>query len=234
MAIVQNPLIGAAKKSAGSMTFTRIKGQNILKTKAMTVKNPNTVAQQNNRRRFLLISLFALGVAMFKNYTLPELRNFPGGADLAGKIKSAAKSCLSVSAGVVTWAGQYFTIGGNRLLSYLPTGLGLGSSQSMAVSWVSGQPGAQTGTDVRIKVHCFNLTTGAYFCFDNSGNGYEYADEEYAGDCPPGWSVGDKMSIALETYSNLTTAMAGEKYATGWLGRPDIVSAANCTGTILT
>lgn len=47
--ITQNPWIGRAKQSAGSMTLTTWKGKNVMKTKPLSVENPNTVGQQAQR-----------------------------------------------------------------------------------------------------------------------------------------------------------------------------------------
>lgn len=47
--VTQNPLIGRARKSAGSNTFTTWKGLNVVKTKPLQVANPDTDAQRMNR-----------------------------------------------------------------------------------------------------------------------------------------------------------------------------------------
>ena len=52
MAIVQIPLLGRARRSAGEMTFTKWKDKNVLKNKASQVSNPNTVNQQMRRAMF--------------------------------------------------------------------------------------------------------------------------------------------------------------------------------------
>lgn len=52
MAIVQIPLLGRARRSAGEMTFTKWKDKNVLKNKASQVANPNTVNQQMRRSMF--------------------------------------------------------------------------------------------------------------------------------------------------------------------------------------
>lgn len=52
MAITQNPIIGRTKKSFSENTFYTLNGQNILRSKAVTVSNPRTPAQQMQRARF--------------------------------------------------------------------------------------------------------------------------------------------------------------------------------------
>lgn len=48
----QNPWMGRAKGSAGSMTSTKINDKNVMKAKAFEVSNPNTDAQQSERNFF--------------------------------------------------------------------------------------------------------------------------------------------------------------------------------------
>lgn len=49
MAIVQNPLIGASKQKMGGAVFTSWKGKNVLKTKPLTVANPKSNGQRQQR-----------------------------------------------------------------------------------------------------------------------------------------------------------------------------------------
>lgn len=48
----QNPLIGRSRKSYGNATFYTLNGENIVRTKAEIVSNPNTPAQEAQRVRF--------------------------------------------------------------------------------------------------------------------------------------------------------------------------------------
>jgi hypothetical protein len=47
--VVSNPLIGKSSGSMGGATFTTWKGKNVLKNKASSVANPNTINQQMRR-----------------------------------------------------------------------------------------------------------------------------------------------------------------------------------------
>ncbi len=50
--IVSNPLIGASRKSMGNATFSNWKGIYVLKTKPISVANPNSQAQIQQRSAF--------------------------------------------------------------------------------------------------------------------------------------------------------------------------------------
>jgi hypothetical protein len=52
MTILQNPIIGPAKKKLGNCVFQIQWGRNILKSKAIKPKNPKTPAQMAHRMRF--------------------------------------------------------------------------------------------------------------------------------------------------------------------------------------
>lgn len=63
MARVQNTLIGKSSGSVGGATFSTWKGINVLKSKAVTVANPQTQLQQNQRNRMTLLVAMFRGVA---------------------------------------------------------------------------------------------------------------------------------------------------------------------------
>jgi len=52
MTIVANPLIGVARKKMGNVVFTTQWGQNIMKTKPISIKDPKTPRQLAYRERF--------------------------------------------------------------------------------------------------------------------------------------------------------------------------------------
>lgn len=56
MAVVQNPLIGRTKQKFSNAVFTTWKGINVLRSKPLTVANPNSPAQQASRAKFALSS----------------------------------------------------------------------------------------------------------------------------------------------------------------------------------
>ena len=51
MAIVRSIAVGKARKSAGNVTFATVKGQVVMKEKPLSVKNPQTAAQQAQREK---------------------------------------------------------------------------------------------------------------------------------------------------------------------------------------
>jgi Family of unknown function (DUF6266) len=65
--VVQNPLTGRSRGSFGSAVFTTWKGLNVVKTKAVSVANPNTEKQQKNRSILSVIVKLYRILAIFAN-----------------------------------------------------------------------------------------------------------------------------------------------------------------------
>jgi len=90
MSVVQNPLIGQAKQKMGNAVFSTWKGINVLKTKPMSVANPRTGRQLQQRAAFaIMVALFrqlpgvvnvgfkklAVKMSEFNAFTSVNLRN---------------------------------------------------------------------------------------------------------------------------------------------------------------
>ena len=67
MAIVQNPIIGRSKGSFGNAVFSKWKGKNTLRSKALEVANPQTDLQMKQRAKFaILVALYRQFAGIFK------------------------------------------------------------------------------------------------------------------------------------------------------------------------
>ena len=90
MAIVQNPIIGRSKGSFGNAVFSKWKGKNTLRSKALEVANPQTDLQMKQRAKFaILVALYrqqsailksgfremAVGMSEFNAFQSANLRN---------------------------------------------------------------------------------------------------------------------------------------------------------------
>ena len=232
MAIVQNPLIGSARKSVGGMTFARVDGKNILRTKPFQVKNPKTQAQVDNRERFKFVTQISQQIGSQKNYTIPEKRYLDVYNTLIRKIKKLSKDCLDVENSVRTFKASNFTIGGNKNLSYIPADFEIDGNNTAIVDWDKNQSTGQIGADAKIAVILINVNTGVVIRDDNSGDGYAIDTMQALIELPGYFDEGDVVGVLLETYSSTTDDMTGVKYATGWAGRPDIVGVDGMTATV--
>lgn len=59
MAIVQNPITGRSKNKFANAIFSTWNGLNVLRSKPLSVSNPNTVLQQNSRNKLSFMSKLA-------------------------------------------------------------------------------------------------------------------------------------------------------------------------------
>lgn len=51
MAVVQNPIIGRSQNKMANVVFSTWKGKNVLRSKPLSVRNPKTIAQVNQRKK---------------------------------------------------------------------------------------------------------------------------------------------------------------------------------------
>lgn len=61
MAIIQNPVIGRARKQAGGMVFSKMYDKNVMRAKPASVTPSNTTAQQGQRAFITKLTAFAKG-----------------------------------------------------------------------------------------------------------------------------------------------------------------------------
>lgn len=65
MAIVQNPIIGVAKKTAGGMVFSRSLDQNVIRAKPITYNDRKSPAQVAQRTRMTAVARLVRGMQQF-------------------------------------------------------------------------------------------------------------------------------------------------------------------------
>jgi len=72
MAVVQNPIIGRARGSVATTTFTTWKGLNVIKAKPISVANPKSEGQVQQRGRLRFISRLSrrVGALIRRNYAI--------------------------------------------------------------------------------------------------------------------------------------------------------------------
>jgi len=73
MAVVQNPVIGQARNSAGGMIFQNWRGKKVMRARPITVSNPNTPAQQTQRNLMKTISLLGRQIISFIRLSFAEV-----------------------------------------------------------------------------------------------------------------------------------------------------------------
>jgi hypothetical protein len=107
--ITQNPFIGRSKQSAGGMTATTWKGKNVLKTKPVTVANPKSEGQINQRAKMTTLVGFyqILSAVLMRGFKemavgMSEFNAFTS--------KNLLSSAVSATGGVATFVPANFNI----------------------------------------------------------------------------------------------------------------------------
>lgn len=147
MARVQNPIIGQAQNQAGGMIFSTWKQLKVMRSKPLSVANPQTPAQQAVRRRMALLASnmrellqgIRLGYVRFQNGTTQWAQflkeNYATGTSDNGTVASLIVTALKFAKGTL--------LGVEGFVRESAAG------QAIDTSWTdnSGQPGA-AATDV--------------------------------------------------------------------------------------
>lgn len=162
MARVQNTLIGKSSGSVGGATFSSWKGINVLKSKAITVANPKTQSQQNQRNRMsLLVALFratsgALNIGFSKLASGMSAYNaFVQANLLPANFAGAAPSMTVVWANILTAKG---TVAPTEITSVTATN----ASANVVIAFPSSPiPLGGSGDDVAVAV-VYNETKDVY------------------------------------------------------------------------
>lgn len=73
MAIVQNPITGRTRKKFANAVFAKSYTQNVMRSKALQVSNPNTEDQQKQRSKFAIMVAFSQILLGFISQTMKGL-----------------------------------------------------------------------------------------------------------------------------------------------------------------
>lgn len=152
MARVQNPIIGQAINQAGGMIFSVWKQLKVMRSKPLSVANPQTPAQQAVRRRMALLASLCrellqgirVGFVRFQNGTTQWAQflkeNYANGTSDNGTAASLVVGSLVFSRGT--------------LLGVTDFAKGTPSGQDVPLTWDdnSGQPGAASDDKLHLMI----------------------------------------------------------------------------------
>ena len=150
MARVQNPIIGQAQNQAGGMIFSTWKQLKVMRSKPLSVANPQTPAQQAVRRRMALLAsrmrevlgTIRLGFVRYQNGTTQWAQflkeNYATGTSDNGTIAALIPTALMFSKGTLLQVANF-----EREVAV---------GQDIDILWDdnSGQPGANASDDLQV------------------------------------------------------------------------------------
>ena len=182
MAVVQNPLIGTSRGKVGGSVFTKQFGRNVLKSKPLSVANPNTLKQQDQRASLTkTVSLYrsisavvnqtfksqAVGMSAFNAFTSKaKLGAFTYSGDGSPIFNPVSLLISKGTISPVAATGKEITIPSKSVSVDFPTTLS-DASQSSTDKAVIGLYNATTGTLRASVTNAMRSAGTATATFDN-------------------------------------------------------------------
>ena len=168
MTVVQNVLIGRSKQKIGNAVFTTWKGINVLKSKPITVENPNTINQQ--MRRTALSNLVGVYRAISNVVAVGWKELAIGKSEYNAFVSYNLKNAVDYTSppAATPIPAQALMTKGTIAKQNITSATATAATDTIVVNWSSAvlQPGQAT-TDKALLV-VINETTGTYDSFVTS------------------------------------------------------------------
>lgn len=168
MTVVQNVLIGRSKQKIGNAVFTTWKGINVLKSKPITVENPNTINQQMRRTALSDIVGFYRAISNVVTVGWKELAI--GKSEYNAFVSYNLKNAIDYSAppAATSIPANGVISKGTIMKQNITSATATGATDTIVVNWSAAvlQPG-QAATDKALLV-VVNETAGTYDSFVTS------------------------------------------------------------------
>ncbi len=209
--IVSNPLIGASRKSMGNATFSNWKGIYVLKTKPISVANPNTGAQIQQRSAFrqLVQAFREMPAAIRIGFKELAIKQSAFNAFMSYNLKNAFD--FSVPGVATIDSSLLLTSKGTIAKTEATTAVADASLLTIVVDFpaTATQPG-QSLTDLAV-ISAYNetldqFTGGVTDDLRSSGQGTI--------DMPGNWVAGNVLTVYLGFSNSLTGASSDSDIAT--------------------
>lgn len=193
MAIVQNTLIGRAKRSVGNTTFSTLYGQNILKSKPIEVRDAKTELQLKYRALFA----YCVGFAKWLNYSLAVRKRYAGNSSLYPSapfpfiVKDLNKQKITaISTPSINWEAVVLGVG------QIPPQEGMvtvahSTGHTATTTWPALVVGNQTLND-NMSIVALNYTKQEGYLIDNAA---VRGDETLTWGFPETWETNDDLAI---------------------------------------
>jgi len=150
MARVQNPIIGQAQNQAGGMIFSTWKQLKVMRSKPLSVANPQTPAQQAVRRRMALLA--SLMRELLQGLRLGFVRYQNGTTQWAQFLKENYATATTDNGTIAAITVNALKFAKGTLLGLPDLTIGNVTGQNVQVTWRdnSGQPGANASDKIAL------------------------------------------------------------------------------------
>lgn len=183
MAIIQNPVIGRARKQAGGMVFSKMYDKNVMRAKPAQVTPSNTTPQQGQRAFITMLTGFAKGFSVDNLITLYP--NKPASRSRYSELQkqlSAGRDVTGSEADIDF--GLVPSLGNGIDVPIVSPHLNLGST-NLELSWDSTVTPSNLNASDKVFAVIFNRSTGQSFQSEASSS---FSAEILAVPYPTGWT----------------------------------------------
>lgn len=163
--VTQNPFIGRSRNKAGGVVFTTYKGQNVMKTKPLTVHNPDTSAQQSQRTAMRV--LVALGRAFLSIVRVSFNEVNSRAASWSSWIGLNRLTAFTYAGNPPTPQPNSFQFGKGTLTNPVDVAIGAFIARAADIDWTdnSGEAGANASDTLMVaaitsSLECYMFDTG--------------------------------------------------------------------------
>jgi hypothetical protein len=165
-AVTQNLLSGKSRGRIGNLVMTSWKGLNVLKSKPMEVRNPNTVAQQTQRSKFSVLVAFARSILTSIRIGFSQYASNMSAYNAFMKSNMAISDIAPGNPAVLDYSKVVVSKG--TLTGFLSPAIAGTSMRTISVSWVdnSGQ-GNAVATDI-LNYIVYNETKDIFHVVEGS------------------------------------------------------------------
>lgn len=158
MAIVQNPITGNSSGRLGNVIFYTSYGKNVIRTKPLKVKQPNTTGQIKSRSAFSLVQKFVAKNILHFRETCQSLQN--NNSTYIAVISYYLQNCLQYSAGLYNfYTTKMIFSAGNLQNIEAPTVCTIDENQNIQIEWNDNTGTNEAAADDLINFVIYNATT---------------------------------------------------------------------------
>ncbi len=187
MTKIQNPIIGRASGQAGGMIFSKSFDKNVMRSRPMTVSNPNTPAQQRQREFFA--ELTAISKTVSPDTLIDLLPNKPATRSRYSELQKQLAVGRDVSGETGTIDFDIISKVGNGITCI--TGDGVVTqiiSGELSVEWDTLGVISPADTTDPVFLFAVNQTKKSTAFIETGGS---FADAAFQSTLPASWETGD-------------------------------------------
>jgi hypothetical protein len=203
MAIVQNTLIGRARKKIGNTVFATLKGQNILRAKPLTVAQPQTPKKLMRQSALAqIVAMYRANAAAIKlGYTPNKQKQSPYNSFASDNLRDAFDYTAPPTATLVP--AQLKFSKGTVAETGITSATASDASNTVSVTHPTTATGPGQSVSDEALITMYNTTKNESASVTNAGL---RSNATASGPFPANWAAGDVLNVMLSFQNAVTGA----------------------------